>query len=302
MAETALRKIVIFGRNGQLARELADLAWPADIRPCFLGRGEVDILASSDVARQLSALAPVAAINTAAFTAVDAAQGEPFLAQQLNAEAPAVIAGAARKLGIPLVHISTDYVFSGTAGRAYREGDATAPLSIYGQTKLAGEVAVRESGTRAVTVRSASLFGRHGQNFLKAILAKAELPGARINMVADQVCSPTPAAGLARLVQRIALDLAAGRTLPACLHIAGGPTASWFDFTRAILDAGRCAGINGDATLTPMKLCDLARPAPRPLNSALDCSLATSLGFAVPDWRAALPGLVAGLINRREAA
>lgn len=297
-----MRKLVIFGRNGQLARELADLAWPADIRPCFLGRGEVNFLAPADLARQLGALAPVAAINTAAYTAVDAAQTEPFLAQQLNAEAPALIAAAARELEIPLVHISTDYVFAGSAGRPYREDDATAPLSVYGQTKLAGERAVLASGACAVTVRSASLFGRHGQNFLKAILTKAALQGAQINMVADQVCSPTPAADLSRLVQRIALDLVAGRRLPPCLHIAGGPAVSWFEFTRAILDARWEMGMTTYPTLTPMSLSNLSRPAPRPLNSALDCSLAASLGYTAPDWRAALPGLITTVAGRKEAA
>ncbi|WP_374385142.1 dTDP-4-dehydrorhamnose reductase [Dongia sp.] len=297
-----MRKIAIFGRNGQLARELADLAWPRRIRPCFLGRGEVDILSVADVTRQIRALDPVAVINTAAYTAVDRAEAEPFLAQQLNAEAPAVIAGVVETLGIPLVHISTDYVFSGAAGRPYREDDETAPLSVYGQTKMAGERAVAASGARAVTVRSASLFGRHGQNFLKAILAKAAVPGTEIHMVADQVCSPTPAADLARLIAAVALDLTAGRRLPACLHVAGGPAVSWFDFTGAILDVGQDLGMHLRPALTPAKLADLSRPAPRPLNSALDCRFAASLGYLAPDWRAALPGLVNALRNRREAA
>ncbi|WP_374650939.1 dTDP-4-dehydrorhamnose reductase [Dongia sp.] len=297
MAET----VAVIGRNGQLARELADLEWPTGIRPRFLGKGEINLFDAGDIYAQLATLEPIAIVNTAAHTAVDLAQSEPVLATQLNAEAPAYIAAAADLLEIPFLHVSSDYVFSGSQQAAYGEDDATRPLSVYGQSKLAGEKALLASGVRCLIVRSAGLFGRHGQNILKTVLRRASGP-LPLAMVADQVSTPTPAAALARILQSLAFDLAQGRALPSHLHIAGQPAVSWFDFAAAAFAALSEAGYSPPCQLAPMRLADLGRPAPRPRNSALDCRLAESLGYTMPDWRAALPALVTQLGKERAAA
>ncbi len=297
-----LREIAIIGREGQLARELADLAWPAHLKPRFFGRGEINLFDAGDIYARLAPHAPFAIINSAAHTGVDAAETEFELAYQLNAEAPARLAAAAQLLDAPLIHVSTDYVFAGTAERPYREADATAPQSVYGQSKLAGERALALSPARTLTVRSASLFGRHGNNFLQAIRRRLADPATPIRMVADQVMSPTPASALAATLLRMAIDLAAGKKLPPLLHFAGAPAASWFDFTAAILEAFATNAAGPLPELHPARLADLGRPAPRPRMSALDCTLAASLGYAAPDWRASLPALVGAWNAERIAA
>lgn len=293
--------IVIIGRNGQLARELADLTWPVGVVPHFLGRGAVDLLDMSAASAQIVALRPAAIINTAAYTAVDLAESQPDAAALLNTDMPAALAELSAQLGIPFVHFSTDYIFAGDGERAYRENDAPAPASIYGQTKLSGERAVLASNSRAIILRSAGIFGRHGQNFLKSMILRSLNPQP-INMVRDQIHTPTPAAALAALTQQIALDLVSGRDLPPVLHLAGQPATTWFDFTTRIFDHLRAAGQASLPLVQPITLDELSRPAPRPRFSALDCSLATSLGYAVPAWQAALPALIRDLTQQRIAA
>jgi dTDP-4-dehydrorhamnose reductase len=293
--------LVIIGRNGQLARELADLDWPSDIQPHFLGRGEIDLFDMKAVDAVVHALRPAAIINTAAFTAVDLAESQPVMAALLNAEVPAGLAGVASRRGVPLLHLSTDYVFAGDGDRPYHEGDLAVPASIYGQSKLAGEHAILASSARAVVLRSAGLFGRHGQNFLKSMVARSGILQP-VTMVHDQTHTPTPAAALAAVCQQIALGLMASRPLPRLMHLAGQPAITWFDFTTQIFAQLRACGRTSLPPLQPISLRDLPRPAPRPRFSALDCGLAASLGYAVPAWDAALPSLVQVLAQQRIAA
>nr|WP_298688474.1 dTDP-4-dehydrorhamnose reductase [uncultured Dongia sp.] len=299
----AFRTIAVIGRNGQLARELADLTWPGDIRARFLGRGEINLFDPDAITARLTALQPVAIINTAAHTAVDLAETEPVLAMQLNAEVPATLAATARRIDVPLLHVSTDYVFSGRHNMPYREDDVTAPLSVYGQSKRAGEIAALAAGARVTILRSGGLFGRHGSNFLKTMLAKATAgSGDPVRVVADQISTPTPTAALAATLQQMALDMSAGRVLPTLLHDAGTKPVSWFDFTDAIFAALADVGFGKLPPLVPVGVADYPRPAPRPLYSALDSSLTHSLGYPLLDWQAALPSLVAHLTKERIAA
>ncbi len=301
MAERPRRRIAIIGRNGQLARELADLAWPDDLQPHFLGRGEINLFDAGDIQARLDSLQPAAIINTAAHTAVDKAELEPVLANQLNAEVPAILGQVAARHGIPHIHLSTDYVFAGTSDLPYREGDVLSPATVYGQSKRAGEMALLAATTPTLILRSAGLFGCHGQNMLKTVfnLAGGNQP---IRMVADQISTPTPAADLATTLQDMAIDMIGGRNLPRILHLAGQPAVSWHDFAVAILDILYRFGWTQLPDLQPAHLIDLGRPAPRPRFSALDCSLAASLGYAVPDWQAVLPDLIPQLGKERIAA
>lgn len=302
--QNASRRIVaIIGRSGQLARELADLAWPGDLQPHFLGRDEIDPRDAAAIRSRLTALQPAAIINAAAYTAVDLAETEPTAAARLNVELPANLAKAGEALDIPLIHVSTDYVFAGDRVAPYHETDVASPLGIYGQSKRAGEIALFGSNARLLIVRSAGLFGRHGQNFLKTMLAKAEAVGSDpVRVVDDQITCPTPTAALAHVLQQMTIDLLGGKALPPVLHFAGQPPVSWFGFTDAIFAAYAAAGGTNLPELRPIPSSDFPRPAQRPAMSALDCSLAASLGYGAPDWRSALPSLVDQLTKTRIAA
>ncbi len=270
--------ILVFGRTGQVATELARL----DSTLTCLGRDQADLSDPPACAAAIEAARPQAVINAAAWTAVDDAETHEAQAHVINAEAPAAMAQACNTLDIPLVQISTDYVFAGTGTRAWREIDPVSPQNAYGRTKLAGEEAVRRSGAQHVILRTSWVFSAHGANFVKTMLRLSETRDA-LNVVADQVGGPTPAHDIAAtcltLAQRLA-DGARGGTY----HYAGTPAVGWAEFARAIFaEAGR------GVTVTDIPSTAYPTPAQRPLNSRLDCAqLETDFGIKPADWRAGL--------------
>jgi dTDP-4-dehydrorhamnose reductase len=296
--------ILVIGRNGQLARELAACSWSGAVNPVFLGRNDICLASTLTARRQITALGPAAIINTAAFSRVDAAEAAADACWELNARLPARLAGIAGSLDVPLLHVSTDYVFAGDATAPYDETAPAKPLSTYGFAKEAGERAVVASAGRALVVRSAWLFGIHGDNVLTRILARChQLSGATLHMVDDQIGSPTPAAALAGLLQALALELIGNRRpLPRLLHFAGQPQSSWHGFAEAVLDAWSHAGHFAlRPALAAIPASAYPTPARRPAFSALDCRAAAALGYPPPDWRAALNRL-AGIWAERRAA
>lgn len=301
MAERAT--IVVIGRNGQLARELAVTAWPGNFFPVFLGRNEFSFSNTLTAKRQVAALAPAAIINAAAFSQVDRAEGAVDACWELNARLPACLARIAESLGVPLLHVSSDYVFDGTGTEPYGETATTNPLSTYGLSKEAGERAVLDSAGTALVVRSAWLFGGQGDNVLTRILARChQLSGNALCMVDDQTGSPTPAAALAQFLRCLAIDLGGGRSLPRLLHFAGQPQTSWHGFARAILDAWSRAGHFAlRPTLAAIPSSAYPMAARRPAYSVLDCRVAAALGFPPPDWHAALDLLARDWADRRAA-
>ena len=278
--------LLVFGRTGQVARELARLAPEAT----FLGRDEADLADPAACARAIVGRRPEAVVNAAAWTAVDAAEAEEEAALQVNADAPGAMAQACAAAAIPFVQISTDYVFDGSGDRPWRPEDATAPLGAYGRTKLAGEAAVRAAGGPHAVLRTSWVFSAHGSNFVRTMLRLgAERDALRI--VADQVGGPTPAAAIAAACLRIAERLRDNPGLSGTYHFSGTPDVSWADFARAIFAAARL-----EVAVEDIPTRDYPTPAPRPLNSRLDCSAAeTAFGLARPDWRAALSDIVAEL-------
>jgi dTDP-4-dehydrorhamnose reductase len=296
--------IVIIGRQGQLAQELAALDWSRAYRPVFLGRSDIDLFSATAARTYLAALQPRALINAAAYSHVDLAEQETEACWRLNALLPAQLTSIAGSLGIPLLHVSSDYVFDGTSTSPYAETAQAAPLSTYGVSKRAGEAAVLTARTSKLVVRSAWLFGRHGSNFLKRILARATMsPGGALSVVDDQIGSPTPAAALAAILQTLAVDLIEGKDLPPILHVAGKPEASWHDFARQILLTWAEAGQLGDPpALHRISASSYAAAARRPAYSVLDCRLSESLGYVPPDWRLALQSLARSWAVERIAA
>ena len=270
-----MTNLLAFGATGQVGRELAARGVPV------LGRDVADLSDPDACAAAIRARRPVAVINAAAYTAVDRAEAEEALATTVNGTAPGAMARTCADLGIPFVHISTDYVFDGSGTAPRMPEDPVAPLGAYGRSKLAGEAAVRDAGGVHAILRTSWVVSAHGSNFVKTMLRLgAERDALRI--VADQVGGPTPARDIAAACTTIARDLRMAQS--GTYHFAGAPDVSWADFARTIFAE---AGL--DCAVEDIPSADYPTPARRPLNSRLDCSATEdAFGIARPDWRGGL--------------
>ena len=278
-------KLLVFGKTGQVARDLQRLAPEAT----YLGRDEADLSDPAACAAAIHAHRPDAVINAAAWTAVDRAESEEAAALVVNGDAPGAMAQACAALDLPLVHISTDYVFDGAGTHRFRPEDPTAPLGAYGRTKLAGEAAVQAAGGTHVILRTSWVFSAHGANFVKTMLRLgADRPALRV--VGDQIGGPTPAPAIAAACLQIAGALRDGAK-GGIHHFAGTPDTSWAGFARTIFDQAGLA-----TTVEDIPTSAYPTPAQRPLNSRLDCSaLAAEFGITQPDWQAALATIITEL-------
>lgn len=272
--------ILVFGKTGQVATELQALGGSL---VTALGRDQADLADPQACAAAIRDANPTVVINAAAWTAVDKAESEEAAAQVVNGDAPSAMAAACAELGIPLVHISTDYVFDGSGTTAFKPDDPTAPLGAYGRTKLAGEDAVRSAGCPYAIVRTSWVFSAHGANFVKTML---RLGSERdiLTIVADQIGGPTSARSIAAACLTIAEQLLCDQSKSGTYHFSGAPDVSWADFARAIFER---AGL--DCAVTDIPTSDYPTPAVRPLNSRMDCSSTEAVfGVARPDWQAEL--------------
>lgn len=276
--------LLVIGRSGQLARALMREADAAGLAATCLGRPDIDLAAPESIAAALEATAPAVVVNAAAYTAVDRAEAEPERARAVNAWAPAMIAAWCRERGVALIHVSTDYVFDGTRRTPYGEDDPAAPLGVYGQTKLAGELGVRGALERHVIVRTAWVYSEAGANFLTTMLGLAR-ERALLRVVDDQIGAPTYARDLARGVLDIARLIRAGGAPWGTYHLTNDGAASRYAFAAAILRAAVRAG--GPAPgLMAVSSAEHPTPAPRPAYSVLDTRRARQrLGITLPHWR-----------------
>lgn len=270
--------LLIFGRTGQVARELQQLA-PVLV----LGRDAADLAQPGACAAAIHAHRPRAVINAAAYTAVDRAEEEEALATAVNGAAPAEMALACAELNIPLVHISTDYVLRGDGETPWTPDDATAPTNAYGRSKLAGEEGIRAGGATHAILRTSWIFSAHGNNFVKTMLRLSETR-AQLSVVDDQIGGPTPARAIAKACLAIAEQLQNAPDKTGTYHFSGAPDVSWCDFASAIFAAsGRATRVEGIPTSA------YPTPAARPLNSRLDCRATTDIfDLPRPDWQAGL--------------
>lgn len=280
-------RILITGRHGQVSREL-QLALGDRAELLVLGQEQLDLADSANIRARVECLRPDLIINAAAHTAVDQAESEPELAFAINATAPGLLAEAAAQLGAPLIHYSTDYVFDGRKAAPYAEDDATAPLSVYGQSKLAGEQAIRAAGGQYLILRTSWVYSLHGRNFLltmQRLLQERE----ELRVVADQVGAPTWAGSIARATAELVGHWRANRPGPwGTYHLSAQGETSWFGFAQAIATQLRQQG-KPCARLEAIPSSAYPTPAQRPLNSRLDCSrLQQDWNILLPDWHAAL--------------
>jgi len=279
--------ILVFGRNGQVAQELARLADTSGRAMSFAGRETLDLADHGAIEGLVASVAPAAVINAAAYTAVDRAETETEAAYALNRDAPAAMARACATRGLPFVHFSTDYVFDGALERPYVETDATGPTGVYGASKLAGEQAVGAVGGLAAVLRTSWVYSRHGANFVKTMLRLAA-DREELGVVADQLGRPTWARDCAEAALRTADALAGTPTLAGVYHLSGAGDATWADLASAVFDISASRG-GPSARVRPIATADYPTPAQRPANSRLDCGkFESALDWRGRPWRDSL--------------
>lgn len=281
-------RLLITGAGGQLGSELADLARERGVPAVGLTRAELDVTDRTALSSALEAHRPEVVINCAAWTNVDGAETHREEAYATNATAPRLLAEECARRDVPLMHLSTDYVFDGTSAEPLDESASPAPLSVYGASKLAGEEAVRAVTARHQIVRTSGLYGRDGPNFILKVLQRAA-SGAELRVVTDQVTAPTWTAHLAPALLRLA-----GRGATGTFHLTSAGQTSWHEFATAALDYAGFA-----VPVRPITTAGLAAAARRPQHALLDNRAWRMLGEApLPSWREALHGYVAELRAR----
>jgi dTDP-4-dehydrorhamnose reductase len=278
-------RLLVTGAGGMLGQDVVHAARAANHDPVAMSRAQLDVTDPDSVAAAVARSRPDAIVNCAAWTDVDGAESQRAAAAAVNGAGAGHVAAASHAAGVPLVHVSTDYVFDGRAREAYRESAPTGPLSAYGATKLEGERAVERAGGEHTTARSSWLFGAGGPNFVETMLRLGAERDA-VSVVTDQVGCPTFTGHLAEAL--VAVAEAGPRGV---VHVAGGGSCSWHDFAVEVFAQ---AGV--DCRVDPATTADMARPAPRPGFSVLASERADAP--RLPDWR---DGLAAYLDTRAPA-
>nr|WP_314740657.1 dTDP-4-dehydrorhamnose reductase [uncultured Haemophilus sp.] len=289
-----MAKFLITGANGQVGYCLTQqLQGKHEI--LAVDRDELDITDQSAVQQAVENFRPDVIINAAAHTAVDRAETEVELSEAINVKGPQFLAEAAKNVGAAILHISTDYVFDGQRAGKYKETDATDPQGVYGKTKLAGEQAVANANDKFIVLRTAWVFGEHGNNFVKTMLGLAKTRDT-LGVVADQVGGPTYAGDIASALIQIAEKIIAGETVEyGIYHFTGEPYVSWCDFAKAIFDEAVSQNVLEKAPLVnAISSADYPTPAKRPANSCLDLTkIQQVFGIQPSDWKKALKNIKA---------
>ncbi len=284
-------KVLLFGANGQVGFDCVSRFREAGFDLVALTREQVDLADADQVRKAIQRQKPDLVINAAAYTAVDKAESEADLAALINETAVEAMARACNEQRIPLFHISTDYVFDGTKEGAYRESDPVGPQGVYGRTKLAGETAIQKCLTHHIILRTAWVFGTHGQNFVKTMLRLGRERDT-LGVVDDQRGCPTYAGHIADTLLTLAEHYRETGDLPWGLyHFSGDQPCTWYEFASAIFDLALETGLLSKLpTVNPIATSDYPTPAKRPANSVLDCHkiVSTGLGIQSGDWHAGL--------------
>jgi len=298
------RPVLIVGKTGQLAVALAEGAAAHGLPVHLVERPQLDFDRPASIATTFAAVAPGLVINAAAYTAVEAGEADPDAAYRANRDAPAELARLCEAAAIPLIHISTDYVFEGCKGAPYVESDPPAPQSVYGASKLAGEQAVQAGCSRGIVLRTSWVYSPIGRNFVLTMLSAARRTD-RLRVVADQIGCPTHAAELAEVVLAITARITRDGWQPryaGLYHAAGTGSTSWHAFAVAIFAAAARHGM-APPTVEPITTADWTTAAHRPADSRLDCTrLEAVFGLRLPPWRDSLERMIDGMFARGASA
>ena len=287
--------ILITGGTGQVGTGLT-LANQGRFEVVAPARAELDLLDAASIERNISSRDWAAIINCAAYTAVDKAESEPELAFAINAEAPGIIARAAAARAIPLLHVSTDYVFDGSKAKPYTEDDPVAPLGVYGASKEAGERAVRDEGGRSIILRTAWVVSPWGHNFIKTML-RLGAEREELGVVADQIGCPTSAIDIAETLLTLTERMLDRQESSGTYHFVNSGQASWHDLASAVF---AYAGARGMKTprVKAITTADYPTPAKRPANSRLSTAkLEQTFGMTPRPWQVAVEEILASLID-----
>lgn len=295
--------ILVVGARGQLGAELCRSLSLLG-RVVAVGRDTCDLASAEQIVTTVRSVKPRVIVNAGGYTAVDAAETSADVAHAVNAVAPGLLAAEAKTLGGLMVHYSTDYVFDGTKAAPYTEDDAASPLSVYGRSKLDGELAVQGVDVDHWIFRTSWVFGLQGGNFLKSI-ANAARSRTSLSVVADQVGAPTPASLLAD-VTALAVHryLSGASPMPSGVyHLAAQGETSWYDYARHIVETLAAADVPLAVTperILPIAAADYGSAAARPANSRLDTSkLRAALNIELPDWREGVDRVLAEFVEGR---
>jgi dTDP-4-dehydrorhamnose reductase len=297
-------RIFVAGAGGQLGQSLvAAVAGDEAIELVAVGRPEIDLQKRDTLARALDRAAPALVVNAAAYTAVDRAEAEQSIANAINCDGAGALAEVAAQRSLPIIHISTDYVFDGEKQGAYRESDPPNPQTVYGRSKLAGEARVAAANAKHIILRTAWIYSPYGNNFVKTML---RLAGERdeLKVVSDQYGNPTYAADLAAIVLAIARQmLSSGGGAPpwGLYHAAGAETASWHGLAQFVVTTAARYGLRS-VPVRAIVTSEFPTPARRPPNSQLDCGkLAHVFGLRLPSWRDGVERCVERLLRAQAA-
>lgn len=290
-------RLVVTGLKGQVVSALIARA-PRDVEITAIGRPQLDLGLRGAVLAGLRHARCDAIINAAAYTAVDKAEAEPDIAMRVNGDGAGHVAEAAAELGVPLLHLSTDYVFDGAAPRPYREEDPTGPTNAYGRSKLVGEEKIRAAHANHVILRTAWVYSRFGANFVKTMLRLGETRD-EVGVVADQRGNPTSAVDIADALFVVARRLTVDPSpdLRGVFHLSGDGEATWADVARAVFETAESAG-RQPVRVKPITTADYPTAAGRPANSCLDNQkIRTRYGVSLPPWRPSVAQCVAEILR-----
>ena len=294
---TEAMKVLVLGAAGQVGSEIdAALrrvsAAARVLKIINMTRANCDVGDPSTIEAVIDEHQPDWVINATAYTAVDQAESEPNVAYQINAVAPKILAKCCSRAGARLIHISTDYVFSGAGDEPFTEESATQPLGVYGATKLAGEAVIKQALSAHIILRTSWVFGAQGKNFVKTML-KLSASRGKVSVVADQFGAPTSARGIAGTIASIVFSMS--EAMPedsrwGTYHFSGYPFTTWAAFAETVFRQAREVGVISNAPqVTLITTAEYPTPAARPLNSRLDCSkIAAEFGISPDDWKSSL--------------
>ena len=296
-------RIAVTGREGQVARSLAEVGPGRGHEIILLGRPTLDLMDPATIGPAIRAATPEVVINAGAYTAVDRAETEPEVAEAVNGRGAGVVAEVARELGVPVLQVSTDYVFDGAKPTPYVEHDPTGPLGAYGRSKLLGEHLVAEANPRHAILRTAWVYAPFGANFVRTMLRLAATRD-EVGVVADQHGCPTSALDIAATLLGVAERMVAGpaKTSPSGIfHMAARGAAVWADVAEATFAASAARG-GPTARVKRITTAEFPTPARRPSNSRLDGGkLERVFGIVLPDWRISLEAVVERLLREADA-